>query len=132
MRRFAATLKLLAAVVLAVSALHGVLGPGADAMLGAAVPAGIADEPSLDSQNRFFGVAFALYAAVLYLCATDPPRFEPVLKAALLIFFLAGVARIVSWLARGTPAVMVVVLAASELVLPPLLWLWYERVRGVA
>jgi hypothetical protein len=129
MRTFAITLKLLALVFPVVAALHLVLGLNAEALLGATVAKEVVEEPSLSSQNRFYGVAFSLYGAVLYLCATDLPRFEPVLKAALVVFFIAGAARLVPWVAIGAPAPMVVALMASELLLPPALWLWYVKLR---
>jgi hypothetical protein len=77
-------------------------------------------------------VSFALYGAVFCLCATDLPRFEPVLKAALLLFFLAGAARLVPWLTLGAPAPLVAALMFSELLLPPLLWVWYRKAKHAA
>jgi len=115
-----------------VSALHLVLGLQADALLGAVVPSEAASEPSLNSQNRFYGVAFSLYGAVLYLCATDLTRYEPIFKATLLCFFFGGLARLVSWATHGAPAPLVVALTASELLLPPLLFVWFRKVRSAA
>lgn len=130
MHFFCLALRLFASGIVVVSALHLFLGLGAEALLGAAVPPAAYVEPSLDSQNRFYGVSFALYAGALYLCSRDLPRFEPLLKLTLIIFFLGGLARLVSWAARGAPTFPIVVLACSELLLPPLLWLWYARVRS--
>ena len=130
MRSFVLALRIFAAVVFAVSALHLVLGLHADALLGAVVSPGVAAEPSLNSQNRFYGVAFSLYGSVLYLCSSDLARYEPVFKATLLCFFFGGLARVVSWATHGAPAPLVVALAASELLLPPLLFAWFSKVRG--
>lgn len=132
MRAFTLALKAFALVFFAVSALHLAWGLNADAMLGAVVPPNVAAEPSLDSQNRFYGVAFSLYGAVLYLCATDISRFEPVLKVTLLCFFLGGVARLVSWATHGAPAPLVIALMVSELLLPPLILAWFTRVQSTA
>lgn len=132
MHSFALALKVLCPVFFLVAALHLVLGLHADALLGANIQPSVASEPSLDSQNRFYGVTFSLYGAVLYLCATDLLRYEPVLKAALVCFFLGGVARLVSWAMHGAPAPLVVLLAASELLLPPLLFAWYTKAKSAA
>jgi len=129
MRHFAIALKLFAWVFPLVATLHLLLGLDADALLGAAVSLQSAADPSLSSQNRFYGVAFTLYGAVFYLCATDLPRFEPMLKAALLLFFLAGAARLVPWFTLGAPAPLVAALMFSELLLPPLLWAWYGKAK---
>ena len=113
-------LRLLAPVFLAVAALHLVLGIQADAMLGTVVTPEMAREPSLASQNRFYGV-------VMFLCAGDLRRYAPILRALLVVFFCAGLARFVAWATLGPPAPMVVGLLVSELVLPPVLWWWLRR-----
>jgi len=69
--RLAIVLRLLAPVFFIVAAMHIVLGLGADRLLGASVPPAAAADPSLDSQNRFYGAALALYGVVLLLCAAD-------------------------------------------------------------
>lgn len=132
MPAFVFLLRLFAAIVVVVAALHLSLGLRADALLGANVTGAVATEPSLDSQNRFYGVAFALYGVVLYLCASDLRRFEPMFKAAMWVFFLGGVARLVSWASHGAPSPLVVALGASELLLPPVLLAWHARLKRVA
>ncbi len=129
MRKLALVLKICAPVFLLVAALHLALGLQADALLGAAVDAKVAAEPSLDSQNRFYGMAFALYGVVLAICATDLRRFEPVFTATMWVFFAAGVARIVSWTSHGAPAPAIIFLAATELTLPLLLLAWHARIK---
>jgi len=76
-------LKFLAPIFIVVAALHLVLGLEASGMLGAGVPDGVASEPTLSSQDRFYGVAFAFYGVALYICATDIRRYEPILRALL-------------------------------------------------
>ena len=71
-------------VFLLVAALHLAFGLNADALLGAHVNPETAAEPSLSSQNRFYGVAFAVYGPLLYICATDLQRYEPILREALI------------------------------------------------
>lgn len=128
MQTFLLSLKWIAPVFVVVAALHLALGLGADALLGAQVTAQAAAEPTLDSQNRFYGVTFALFGVVFHLAARDLPRFEPMLKGALCVFFLAGLSRLLSWATHGQPAQLVVALAAVELVVPPLLFLWLLKV----
>lgn len=120
-------LRISAAVFVVVAGLHLVFGLDADRMLGAVLPATTVAEPSLDSQNRFYGVAFSLYGVVLYLCAGDLRRYAPILEATFAVFFLAGLARLVSWHQRGAPAPLVIALMVTEIVLPPLLYGWLRR-----
>ena len=120
-------LRLLAPVFLAVAALHLVLGIQADAMLGTVVTPEMAREPSLASPNRFDGVSVAVSGVVMFLCAGDLRRYAPILRALLVVFFCAGLARFVAWATLGAPAPMVVWLLVSELVLPPVLWWWLRR-----
>ncbi len=97
-------------------------------MLGAVLSPETVSEPSLDSQNRFYGVAFALYGVTLYICAKDLSRYRPILVAALAVFFMAGCARLVSWGIRGAPAPLVIGLLATEIILPPVLYAWLRKV----
>jgi hypothetical protein len=122
-----AFLKVAAPVFVAVGALHLALGVGADVLLGAKLPAEALGDPALDSQNRFYGIAFGLYGVLLYLCATDLPKYATVLRCVLWVFFAAGLARLVSIATHGVPPPLVLALLASELALPPLLHLWLSK-----
>jgi Domain of unknown function (DUF4345) len=130
MRLLTLVLKCFAPVFILVALLHLAFGLNAEVLLGAAVPAQVLAEPTLNSQNRFYGVAFALYGVVLYLCARDLRRYESFFKAAVWVFFFGGVARLVSWATHGAPAPLVIVLAASELLIPPLLLVWYAKAKN--
>lgn len=127
MKNLALFLKLAAPVFLVIGALHLALGLGADALLGIAVPSDALSNAGLDSQNRFFGVSFALYGVLLHLCATDLQRYAPVLRCVLWVFFAAGLARVVSIAVHGLPPPLVWLLLASELLPPPLLTWWLAR-----
>jgi Domain of unknown function (DUF4345) len=121
-----ATLLRLAAVACAGAGLcHALLGVGGDWIIGVQ-PASPVD-PSLDSQNRFYGTAFLLYALLLWIGAQDVARFAQVLKAVLGVMFLAGCARGLAVLAHGWPSAQILFLWASELILPPIMWLWLNR-----
>ena len=127
MRTLALVLRLFAATVFFVGALHLALGVGADVLLGADLPAGVISDPTLDSQSRFYGVAFTLNGVLLLLCASDVQRHATVLRCVLWVFFAAGVARLVSVAIHGVPSSMVLALLAIELGVPPALAWWLSR-----
>ena len=120
-------LKMIAPIFLVVGALHLTLGVGAEVLLGARLTTEALSDAVLDSQNRFYGVSFTLYGVLLYLCATDLPKYSTVLRCILWVFFAAGLARFVSLVTHGIPALPVMVLLVLELVLPVLLNLWLSR-----
>lgn len=130
MRQFSLLLRLIAPGFLLASALHLWLGAGADVLLGAELPPEAIADPALDSQNRFYGAAFALYGVLLVVCASDVPRHANVLRCLLWTLFAAGAARGVSFALYGSPPPLVVVLALIELVLPVALLLWLSRLRA--
>jgi Domain of unknown function (DUF4345) len=105
---------------------HVIMGPTADMMLGAVIDAATLNDASLDSQNRFYGAAFTVYAAIFWIGASDVARYRHILSAGLLCFFFGGIARLVSMGLHGAPSALVIGLMASELLLPPLLW-WMVR-----
>jgi hypothetical protein len=127
MRSLVLVLRLVAPVFFIVGALHLVLGLGADALLGARVSADAMTDPALDSQNRFYAVAFTLYGVLLFLCSTDIPKYATVLRCVLWVFFAAGLARFVSIALRGSPPPMIWLLLVGEVLPPPLLVWWLSR-----
>jgi hypothetical protein len=132
MNMFALFLKIASPVFVLVGALHLVLGVGADVLLGARLPAEALSDAALNSQNRFYGVAFSLYGVLLYLCATDLPKYATVMRCVLWVFFAAGLARLVSVATHGVPPPLVLALLATELALPPLLHLWLSKALRAA
>ncbi len=124
MELFAIILKVLAALFLMVGAVHLWLGVRADVLLGAKLPPEALSDPALNSQNRFYGVAYGGYGVLLYLCATDLGRYAIVLDSVLLATFAGGLARLVSIATHGTPPPPILALLASELLLPPVLAGW--------
>ena len=120
-------LKLVAPVFVLVGGVHLALGVGADVLLGAKLSPEALSDATLNSQNRFYGIAFTLYGVLFYLCATDLRKYATVLRCVIWVFFAAGVARLVSITTHGVPSALVLALLASELVIPPLLHLWLVR-----
>lgn len=105
---------------------HVALGLGADAALGAN-PGEAMLEASLDSQNRFYGMTFTVYGALTWLFTTDTARYGTMFRTLMVIFFLGGLARLLSIAIHGMPSPMVCGLAVSELLLPPIFLFWQAR-----
>ena len=127
MRTLALFLKIISPVPIAVGLLHLVLGLKADAMLGARLPPAVIADPVLDSQNRFYGVAFMLYGVLLYVGASDLKRYLPVVRWTLWLFFAAGLARLLSIALHGVPSPPVLLLLAVEVIGTPVLLWWISR-----
>ena len=133
MRVFVLVLRILSIAFIAVAALHLFVGMQADAMLGAPVSSTMASDPSLDSQNRFYGMTFSLLGVALLISANDLRRYEAIVRATLGVLFAAGLARVLAWALHGTPSPMIVGIVCADLLLPPLLYVWLKRsLREVA
>ncbi|MGK0474197.1 MAG: hypothetical protein ACJAR0_004697 [Candidatus Azotimanducaceae bacterium] len=126
----AIALKLAAPIILIVGGMHLVLGVQADVLLGAKIGLEVLRDPVLDSQNRFYGIVFTVYGFLLFLCATDLEKYQTVLRILLWVFFAAGCARLVSIATHGLPSELVLMLLATELVLPPICILWLKKALG--
>ncbi len=104
---------------------HAVLGVGGDWIIGVTPASPI--EPSLDSQNRFYGAAFMAYGFLLWICSKDVPRFAPISRILFATMFLAGLARWLAVMAHGWPTLQIMFLWASELFVPPIMWIWLRH-----
>jgi hypothetical protein len=120
-------LKVAAPIPILVGALHLVLGLNADVLLGAKLPASVIADPTLDSQNRFYGVAFMLYGVCLFIGGSDLKTYLPVVRWALWIFFAAGMSRLLSILLYGFPPPLVMTLLLFEIAGTPVLLIWLAR-----
>jgi hypothetical protein len=128
MQAFTTALKLLAPLPVLAGLTHLVLGPASDVMLGARSSDTLLSDPVLDSQNRFYGVVFMGYGALLYYCAMDVRSRATLFRIIAAFIFLGGVARLVSVGLRGVPSAPVVALTVIELAGMPLLLWWHARV----
>ena len=117
-------LKALAVVIVGIGLLKVVLGAKADALLDPTIPSVATNHPSIDSQVRFYGGAFAIYGVLIWLCSNHMHRYELVFRAMMIVFFLAGAARLPGALRYGRPSIAIMGLTVIELVVPPLLLLW--------
>ena len=120
------TLRILAIAFIIVSGMHLVMGLYADATLGSPITAEMATNPSFDSQNRFYGIAFSLLGVVLLIGSTDLRRYEPMIIASLAVLFLAGIARVISWILYGAPSTPIIGILCADLLLPPILYFWLQ------
>jgi len=124
------TLKVLSIAIVGISLIHITLGVSSETLLGSGISAASLTDPNLDSQNRFYGAAFALFAVVFWFCSTDLLRYEKLLKLSFCIFFLGGVSRLISILVVGLPSNEVVLLTAIEIIGPPGMYLWLYRITA--
>ena len=111
-----------------VASIHVLFGVGAEPWLGAAVSDASLNDANLDSQNRFYGAAFALFAVVFWYASSDPAQHKRLLQAAFALFFVAGLARILSIIVVGWPSIEVLALTAIELIGPPVMYWWLRQV----
>jgi hypothetical protein len=93
----------------------------------AIVPAGVKLNPTTDSEDRFYAAMFMGFGAALIWCSRDLHVRAQAFNALMLVFFIGGIARVVSALQLGLPHPLFSFLGALELVLPPLLWWWRRR-----
>ncbi len=115
-------LKLTGLGCITVGLIHIGLGVEGELLLGAQLSAATIADPVLDSQNRFYGAAFMLYGVLFYFCTRDLTRYQPVLHLCLLMFWVAGAARLVSIAVLGWPSQLILWLLVIELLLPPVLY----------
>ncbi len=120
-------LRIMAITILLAGSSHLLLGVGAEVMLGAKLSAETLAEPSLNSQNRFYGTSYMLYGILLWVCTRDMARYALIFRILLWMTFAAGVTRILSVALHGWPSPTIIALAVSELLLPPFIFWWHRR-----
>lgn len=109
------------------------VGPAFWKLVGMELSAPGFSDPILDSQVRFLGTIWLGYGVLMCLCARDLQNYAGLLRGALLLVFLGGIARLLSIAVVGipgnTPGVLIIttVLIAELLLMPALLW-WQHRV----
>ena len=128
MNSFALVLKVIAPVFVLVAAIHLVLGLSAEPLLGAELSESTLINAALDSQNRFYGVAFAIYGVLFYVCSRDVRNYATIIYCLLWVFLVAGMARLVSIALLGFPPPLIGILLLVELTFPPIMLLWLRRV----
>ena len=119
-----ATLRVLIAIFgltcMGIAFTHIAIGPSA-------IPGSIPVNATMDSEDRFYAALFLGFGAAMFWCSQQLKERGGVFKALLLVFFLGGVARIVSAAQVGLPNEIFQILWAMELILPPILWFWHRK-----
>lgn len=109
-------IKLLRGIMFALGAAIVVIG-AAHALLGAQIILGVGEfSSSIDSEDSFFGAIFIGYGVAWIISAQRSDRRLTILLAG--IFFLGGMARVLSMWRVGVPDTLYVFLTGVELILP--------------
>ena len=107
-----------------ISLAHIALGPGA---IPGEIPEAVLANATIDSQDRFYATLFLGFGAALIWCAQDLDARRGAFFALLVIFFLGGLARLLSVAMIGWPLPLFIVLGLIELILPPVFWWVHGR-----
>lgn len=119
-RTFQGVLALLGLVVLGTGTPDVVAGP-------AALPGSLDVSTTLDSNYRFFAGVWCALGIALLMAARRPESHGAVVRAVFGAVFFGGLTRAISYLAVGAPHAVYAAFIGVELVLPPVLMLWYGR-----
>ena len=87
---------------------------------------------NVDSELRFYAVFWIAYGVILVLTANDFLRHFKRVPVLLLLFFLGGIGRSISYYSVGAPHLLFLILLVIELAVPPVLfvlWLVVKRDR---
>ena len=107
------------AISIAIALAHIAFGP-------AVIPGGDFSNATMDSEDRFYAAMFLGWGAAMIYCSANLRVHGNFFGALLSIFFLGGVARVISVLIVGLPNALFIFLGLLELILPPLLWHWHR------
>lgn len=113
--------------IILIALTHVALGPNADVLLGSNISMSSLTDPTVDSQNRFYGAAFGLYGVLLIVCSSDLDKYRSILLWTMIVFFAAGLARLVSVSLVGWPPTIVVLLLLIEVFVPPMIVWWFWK-----
>lgn len=110
-------------VCVGIALAHIAVGPSS-------IPGSIPVNPTMDSEDRFYATLFLGFGLAHVWAAQDLAQRAAVVLALQAVFFVGGLARIVSLIAVGPPIPLFVFLGALELLIPPLLWWWIRRIAA--
>lgn len=111
---------LFGAVCMLIALAHIVLGPSA-------IPGAIPVNATMDSEDRFYATLFLGFGAALIWASRDLRKRRQLFDALLAVFFLGGLARLISITMVGPPIPLFLFLGSLELVMPPLMWWWHRK-----
>ena len=94
-----------------ISLFHIILGPSA-------IPGSVPVNATMDSEDRFYATLFLAYGITVLWCVKDVEHKSRIVYALMLMFFIGGMARLVSVLAVGLPNTFFIAMTVIELLLP--------------
>ena len=111
------------AACVAIALLHIALGP-------AAIPGSVPVNATMDSEDRFYASLFLGFGVALIWVSRDLAARRGVFLALLAVFFIGGLARVISWIVVGPPGDIFIAIGVVELILPPMLIWWHCAIFG--
>lgn len=107
---------LFGAVCMAIALVHIAFGP-------ASIPGSVPVNATMDSEDRFYATLFLGFGAANIWCAQDLGARAGLFRGLMLVFFMGGIARLVSATQVGLPSPLFMFLGVLELAIPPMaLW----------
>ncbi|MCR9261792.1 MAG: DUF4345 domain-containing protein [Pseudomonadaceae bacterium] len=123
------TLRIMGSVIILIALGHTTLGPFSEVLLGSNISEASMLDPTVDSQNRFYGTVFSLFGVLLILCSRNLLANKTILYCVFWVFFAGGTARLVSIGSVGFPPLLVNILTGIELILPLILIVWLRALE---
>jgi hypothetical protein len=111
---FQAFLAVFGVIVIAISLAHMAIGSRA-------VVGGVAVNPTMAGEDRFFAGLFLCYGIALLWCARDVQRKRVYVNLLAAAFFVGGIGRLLAVALDGAPHSFYVAMLVLELALPPLM-----------
>ncbi len=107
------------AVCCVIALVHVAYGPSS-------IPGSVPVNATMDSEDRFYSTLFLGFGAALIWSAQDLIARRGVFHCLLVVFFLGGVARIISAIDVGLPNQLFQFLGLVELTLPIIFYFWLK------
>jgi hypothetical protein len=118
---FQAFLALFGGIVIAISLAHMAIGP--QAIIG-----GVAVNPTMAGEDRFFAGLLLCFGIALLWCARDVQHKRGYINLLAAALFVGGIGRLLAVVLDGAPHPFYVAMLVLELALPPLMVLVANRV----
>jgi hypothetical protein len=122
---FQAFLTLFGVIVIAISLAHLAIGPRA-------IIGGVAVNPTMAGEDRFFAGLLLCYGIALMWCARDVQRKRVYVSLLAAVFFVGGLGRLLAVVLDGAPNPFYIAMLVLELALPPLMVVAAKRVSEPA
>jgi len=90
------------------------------------IPGSIPVNATMDSEDRFYATLFLGFGLAVMWTSRDLRNRSRFFVALMAVFFVGGLARIVSFVVAGPPNVFFQAMTVLELVIPPASWLWLK------